>query len=69
MGKSEKTFILTYLSTDEKVSMAKFQTDPTIIPGVCGIESFEHKKTPHFPNFFEGYLVELSPDGLDPLAM
>ena len=43
--------------------------DPTIIPGVCGIESFEHKKTPHFPNFFEGYLVELSPDGLDPLAM
>ena len=35
---------------------------------LCGIEILEHKKAPHFPNFVEGYLVELSPDGLEPFA-
>ena len=33
-----------------------------------GIEIFCHKKTPLFPNFFEGHLVDLWPDGLEPLA-
>ena len=76
MGKSEKkidfdvlrSFLAHSWPLTRRCRWPSFRAIRRLFLELCGIEILGHKKTPHFPNFVEGYLVELSPDGLEPLA-